>query len=139
MRRNLNMYTAKINEIEKLLDSYQNIKVFKAAETRWIINYDKPNQRGEYLNVELSLNDCDWSASGLTNQWKKKGWIRPCQLKDTFISVETEVETAPASVFRLYNPQFDEHKSEINFGWILEANKINVEKILKEIEKRFYR
>lgn len=102
----------------------------------YFYSFDKPNEKGEIIQCELTREENDGSKHNLLNVWYKKGLIKE-PLK-SYWSVKTYVVDKKGNCWGKYNPQILPGNSKISFKWVLEATEENKQKILEEIELMAY-
>lgn len=97
---------------------------------RELIRFNKQNQNGETVEIELSrISGVD---SSVMKTWVKNGYI-PAALS-TWWSISTYVYDKDGNCWGRYNPQIKDHL-KINFDWVLSGTEENKKKIISEIER----
>lgn len=109
-------------------------------KTEWF-DFNKKNSKGEKLTISIThceavMND-DGSVSkhAVSYSWFQKGFTK--KLLKSYFSVKTYVND---EFDMKYNPQktIVNKQNVIDFDWLLEDTEENKQRLLNEIERRFY-
>jgi hypothetical protein len=101
--------------------------------------YPKHNSLGENLGVEVHCcYNTQKDKKSLPMLWYKGG--RTTKPIYNYLSIETEVTQPNGECFRKYEfvkKSADGKRWEIDFDWLLEQSSENLEKLIKELLRRF--
>lgn len=102
--------------------------------------FDKYNEKGEKLCVEINLSVDPGGKYSLPMIWYKKGYTKEI-LKDWWC-VRTYVTNKKGECYGAYDPTIQESEDGkrfvMNFDWHLRATPENFRKLLTEILRQYY-
>lgn len=129
-------------EVEKVMEKYGfiNERVTTTGETFQIGYWDYPtlNKKGERLVLEVDFCYNEESPHCLPVLWYKNGWTERLILN--YWNVRPYVYDKDGGCYGRYDftkPSDDGLRRVIDFDWLFEATTENLEKLVKEMLRRF--
>lgn len=110
--------------------------VEQLAGTIIFFTFDRPNEAGEKLQIELSIGTGDGSKNSLPYLWFKNCYTD--HVLKNYWNVKTYVTKTDGSCWSLYNPTIINGTSQLDFSWVLDGTEENKERLLHEFERRAY-
>lgn len=119
-----------------------NFMIERLAGKTTRYTFEEPNKRGEHLIVDVTEARPDnTDKRSLPNLWQKHGCTK--KRLESYFSVATYATDAEGVCLGRYNPQVKveavngKPRAVINFDWMLEVSAGNLERLMREIYRRF--